>query len=65
MEKLLTVSDAAAFLNCHEMTVRKLMSSKEIPYIKKKGLGIRFRKTDLNRWLEEDLRFSEGWAATP
>jgi excisionase family DNA binding protein len=61
MQKLLTVKETAAYLNVHEMTVRKMMSKREIPFIKKKGIGIRIRIEDLDTWLSADLHVAEGW----
>jgi excisionase family DNA binding protein len=61
----MSVKEVAQYLTCHEMTIRKLIAKREIPFIKKKGLGIRLRLADLNRWLEKDLHSAEGWAANP
>ena len=61
MEKLFTVQEAANYLNCHQMTVRKMISQRKIPYIKKRGIGIRLRKGDLDTWLNRDLHSPEGW----
>ena len=61
MDKLFTVKDAASFLNCHEMTVRKLITQRRIPFIRKKGLGIRLRKRDLVDWLDQDSYHANGW----
>ena len=63
IRKLFTVQDAATYLSCHPMTIRKMMAKRQIPYIKKKGIGIRLRKGDLDRWLESDLHQADGWEA--
>ncbi len=62
--KLMTVREAADYLNCHQMTIRKMISRREIPHIKKSGIGIRLRKEDLEAWLETDLRLPDGWNIT-
>ena len=61
MDNLLTVQDAAQYLSCHQMTLRKLISKRQIPFIKKKGIGIRLRKEDLDQWLKEDFHSANGW----
>jgi len=61
MEKLLTVQEAANYLNCHSMTVRKMISKRHIPFIKKRGIGIRLRRDDLDKWLDTDLQPAIGW----
>lgn len=61
MDKLLTVQDAAQYLSCHQMTLRKLISQRQIPFIKKKGIGIRLRREDLDSWLEKDFHSAGGW----
>ena len=55
------IAEAANYLNCHQMMVRKMISRREIPHIKKSGIGIRLRKEDLDAWLESDLRLPDGW----
>jgi excisionase family DNA binding protein len=60
-DQLLTVKEAAIYLNCHEMTVRKLIAKRQIPYIKKNGIGIRLRIRDLEQWLNSDVRQPSGW----
>ncbi len=62
--KLLTVNEAADYLSCHQMTVRKMISKRQIPYLKKAGIGIRLRKEDLDAWLEPDVRLPTGWNIT-
>lgn len=61
MDNLLTVQYAAQYLHCHPMTLRKLISKRQIPFIKKKGIGIRLRKEDLDQWLKEDFHSANGW----
>jgi len=61
MDKLLTVQETAEFLSIHKKSIYKLISQKRIPYIRKPGIGYRFRYSDLKRWLEEDLEAPSGW----
>ncbi len=54
--QLLTVSDLADYLNCSKGTIYNLKSKGLIPFIDKKGLGIRFDRNEIDNWLnEEDL----------
>ena len=61
MDKLMTVQEAASYLNCHPITLRKLISERQVPFIKKKGLGIRLRESDLDKWLDSNSYPPEGW----
>ncbi len=54
-EQLLTVHELSCFLNVHPKTVYKKTNNNEIPYIKQKGLGIRFRIRDIEKWLAYSL----------
>lgn len=54
MSKLLTVKDVSAFLGVHPNTIYKLAEKGGIPFIKIKGVGIRFRKEDIEAWLNQD-----------
>lgn len=60
-KKLLTVQEASEFLNCHTQTVRKLIREREIPFVKKKGLGYRLKPDDLEKWLDSNSHLPEGW----
>jgi excisionase family DNA binding protein len=55
VSRLLTVEEVALMLNTHPQTVYRLVYRKMIPFIRKKGIGIRFRKEDIERWLTEDI----------
>lgn len=50
--RLLTVSGLSAYLSVSPSTVYRLMRSREIPYLKQPGLGIRFRQSDIEAWIE-------------
>jgi excisionase family DNA binding protein len=49
----LTVREASQYLRTSEKNLYRLVSNQAIPFIKKKGIGIRFRIADLDRWLQE------------
>ncbi len=53
MRKLLTVIQAAEMLNVHKITLYKLIETKKIPYIRKKGLGIRLDPDQLEAWAKK------------
>ena len=53
MDKLLTVCQAAEYLQLHPNTIYKLVKRDEIPFIRIKGLGIRFRKDEIDEWLKQ------------
>lgn len=53
MEKeLLTVAEAAVYLSASKNTINNKIKNREIPYIDLKGIGYRFRKKDLDDWLD-------------
>lgn len=51
MQSLLTVRDLAAFAQVHPQTVYKLVETGEIPHIRAKGVGLRFRRDEIDQWL--------------
>jgi len=51
---LLSVRDVASFLGVSRCTVDRLKKKGEIPYIKRPGLGIRFKHEDVDAWLEKN-----------
>jgi len=55
MDRLLTVRELALSLGCHRITVYRLLKKGEIPFIQKKGVGIRFRKADVDTWLDKGV----------
>ena len=50
MRKLLTVIQAAEMLGIHRITLYKLIETKKIPHIRKKGLGLRLDPDELDKW---------------
>ena len=49
---LLTVAEAAAFLRLHPGTVYRLVKQGLLPYVHGLGCRIRFRVSDLDKWLD-------------
>jgi len=50
----LRVSEFAAALSIHPRTARKMISRREVPYVKRKGLGVRI---DMDAYTAELERF--------
>jgi len=53
MSNFLTVKELSSFLSLHPNTIYKMAEHQEIPFIKRKGVGIRFRKKDIEEWLDK------------
>ncbi|MBN1272508.1 MAG: helix-turn-helix domain-containing protein [Candidatus Aminicenantes bacterium] len=53
-KRLMTVKELADYLRIHDQTVYQLIYQRRIPFIKKKGLGYRFKPEEIKKWLEED-----------
>ncbi len=53
MSQLFTVKDLSSFLSLHPTTIYKLAEKGEIPFIKRRGVGIRFRKGEIEGWLNQ------------
>ena len=53
MRTLLNVEEAAKFLNIHPISLRRLVSKKEIPFIKRYGIGVKFSPERLESWVQE------------
>jgi excisionase family DNA binding protein len=51
---LLDVNGAAEFLSLKQSRIRAAVFRREIPYLKIGGL-VRFRRSDLERWIESRL----------
>jgi excisionase family DNA binding protein len=52
MIELVSVRELALSLGCHPVTLYRLVERGQIPFIKIKGLGLRFRRDDLDAWLQ-------------
>ena len=48
----MTVREVASYLNCHYMTVYKLVRSEDLPAFRL-GSDWRFRRSDLEKWIAE------------
>lgn len=53
--ELLTVEETCRYLKCQRTWLYDKVRQKKIPYIKA-GKYLRFRKTDLDRWLTAKMR---------
>ena len=51
MEKLLTAREVAELLNCH---IQSVYRNDGLPYINLPSVGIRFRKSDIERYLKQN-----------
>lgn len=54
-DRLLTVPEAAEYLRLARQTLYNMVNRGEIPYLKA-GRSLRFRKSDLDRWLSTGKR---------
>jgi excisionase family DNA binding protein len=61
MDKPLTVQEAAGFLSIHPKSLYRLVAKRQIPFIKKPGIGYRFWISDLNKWLQEGYQPASEW----
>jgi len=50
---LLSVKEAASYLGVSPCTVYRLEKKREVPSIRGRGLGIRFKKEEIDSWLEK------------
>lgn len=49
----MNVDEAARLLHVHPISLRRLVSRKEIPFIKRKGIGVKFDPDRLESWVRE------------
>lgn len=61
MDKLLTVQEVAELFSIHPKNLYRLISKRQIPFIRKPGIGYRFRVSDLDAWLQEGFEPPSGW----
>jgi excisionase family DNA binding protein len=52
MTQLLTVQEVSSYLRVSPCTVRRRVKGQDIPFIRRKGIGIRFKREDIDKWLE-------------
>ena len=53
MRALLTVDEAAKLLHIHPTNLRRLVSKRKIPFIKREGIGVKFSPERLEVWIKE------------
>lgn len=53
MRPLLTVDEAAKLLHIHPTNLRRLVSKRKIPFIKREGIGVKFDVETLEAWVRE------------
>jgi len=49
----LTVDEAAKLLHIHPTNLRRLVSKRKIPFIKRGGIGVKFDPEQLESWVRE------------
>ena len=54
-EEILTTKDLARYLRCHVSTLYRMVNRGEIPHFRL-GTDIRFRRSAIERWLDEQGR---------
>ena len=59
LETLLTIAEVAAALKLAEQTVRRWVLRREIPFLKI-GKAVRFRPSDIARWIDGGMGDSAG-----
>jgi len=62
MKKLLTIVQGAELLGIHKITLYKLIYAREIPYIRKKGVGLRLDPDQLEAWAKQGEVEASGYA---
>jgi excisionase family DNA binding protein len=55
VDRLLTTKEASEYLGLAEGTIRNKVMRNEIPYLKA-GTSLRFRKAEIDLWLERERR---------
>jgi excisionase family DNA binding protein len=53
MNHLLTVKDLSEIVGLHPQSVYRLIKRHEIPFLKRKGVGLRFKKDEIEHWLDQ------------
>lgn len=53
MRPLLNVDQVAKLLHIHPTNLRRLVSKRKIPFIKREGIGVKFNPERLEAWIEE------------
>ncbi len=53
MQELLTVAQVAEYLRIHPTSIYRLVKDNRVRYYRIEGVGIRFKKEELDKWLDE------------
>ncbi len=53
MRSLINVDEAAKLLHIHPTNLRRLVSKRKIPFIKREGIGVKFNPERLEAWIKE------------
>jgi len=51
-DRFLTVQEVAALLKKSPGAVRQMVSRRQLPYRKRKGLGLRFLASEIEKWVD-------------
>ena len=62
-KNLITVREAAAALRIHPGSLYRLCARRGIPFYRIKGVGLRFRPSDLDRFVDRSRRTKKDLAA--
>jgi len=55
-QRLLTVKELSSFLSISQCALYRLVEKHEIPFIRRQGIGLRFRREAIDEWLEKHTR---------
>jgi len=61
LDDLLTVASAAELLQVHPKTLYRLIAARQVPFIRKAGVGYRFLRSQLMEWLQQGYEPPTGW----
>lgn len=53
---LLSVKELSSYLSLSPCAVYRLVEKQEIPFIRRRGMGLRFRREAVDEWLEKSAR---------
>jgi len=56
--QLMTVEDLAEYLRTSKGNIYNLVSKKSVPYLKMRGIGLRFDPKEIESWVLEKLNLS-------
>ena len=61
--EIMTIQEAAEYLNCHHVTVRRLLAQGELRAFRL-GSSWRFRREDIDQWIAQQERAQGGETAS-